>query len=114
MRGNSRFLGGCRRDGGMMNYQKTYFVLGIALSTVWLAASPPTRAASPAQPAADAAPATADQAQDAPLEEITVSSRFIETSGRSALKMDVPVRDVPFTMTDYSQAFMKAVDTSKV
>jgi iron complex outermembrane recepter protein len=97
-----------------MNYQKTYFVLGIALSTVWLAASPLTRAASPAQPAADAAPATADQAQDAPLEEITVSSRFIETSGRSALKMDVPVRDVPFTMTDYSQAFMKAVDTSKV
>lgn len=48
------------------------------------------------------------------LQTIVVSANFIRPGGQSALKMNVPVRDVPFSLVDYSQSFMKAVDTTKL
>src|SRR5688572_8914725 len=48
---------------------------------------------------------------DEAIEEVVVSGRFIEKSGKSALKMDVPVADVPFSLVSYGEEFMKAVDT---
>ena len=59
--------------------------------------------------------ASAQDASQAPqLEEITVTANFIRPGGQSALKMAVPVRDVPFSLVDYSQSFMKAVDTTRL
>jgi iron complex outermembrane receptor protein len=60
-----------------------------------------------AQDAAAAAPAAALQ-----LQQVTVSANFIRPGGQSGLKMSVPVRDVPFSLEDYSQSFMQAVDTT--
>jgi iron complex outermembrane receptor protein len=46
------------------------------------------------------------------LREVTVTASFIRPGGRSALKMNVPVRDVPYSLQDYSRAFMRTVDTT--
>ena len=48
------------------------------------------------------------------LEEVTVTANFIRPGGQSALKMNVPVQDVPYSLEDYSQSFMQAVDTTKL
>jgi iron complex outermembrane receptor protein len=48
------------------------------------------------------------------LEEITVTANFIRPGGQSALKMNVPVHDVPYSLEDYSQSFMQAVDTTRL
>ena len=48
------------------------------------------------------------------LQQVTVTANFIRPGGQSALKMNVPVKDVPFALVDYSQAFMKAVDTTQL
>ena len=66
-----------------------------------------------------AATASADSAAAAPapmaeLQQVTVTANFIRPGGQSALKMNVPVKDVPFALVDYSQAFMKAVDTTQL
>ena len=68
---------------------------------------------------ASAAIASAQNAAAAPaltaeLQQVTVTANFIRPGGQSALKMNVPVKDVPFTLVDYSQAFMKAVDTTQL
>lgn len=49
-----------------------------------------------------------------PLEEVTVSARFIDEGGQSALKMDVPIKDVPFSLVSYSNAFMDTVDSTRL
>ena len=48
------------------------------------------------------------------LRRITVSATYIRPGGKSALKMSVPVRDIPFSLVDYGHAFMKAVDTTRL
>ena len=48
------------------------------------------------------------------LQEVTVTANFIRPGGQSALKMNVPVQDVPYSLEDYSQSFMQAVDTTKL
>jgi iron complex outermembrane recepter protein len=48
------------------------------------------------------------------LQEITVTANFIRPGGQSALKMNVPVQDVPYSLEDYSQSFMQAVDTTRL
>jgi iron complex outermembrane recepter protein len=48
------------------------------------------------------------------LQEVTVTANFIRPGGQSALKMNVPVHDVPYSLEDYSQSFMQAVDTTKL
>src|SRR6185437_5406136 len=59
---------------------------------------------------------TADEAGAAALQlqEVTVTANFIRPGGQSALKMNVPVQDVPYSLEDYSQSFMQAVDTTKL
>ncbi len=64
-----------------------------------------------ASPGAATTSATAPGVQ---LQAITVTANFIRPGGQSALKMNVPVRDVPFSLADYSQSFMQAVDTTKL
>ena len=48
------------------------------------------------------------------LQQVTVTANFIRPGGQSALKMNVPVKDVPFALVDYGQSFMKAVDTTQL
>lgn len=60
------------------------------------------------------ASATMALAPTAELQQVTVTANFIRPGGQSALKMNVPVKDVPFALVDYSQAFMKAVDTTQL
>ena len=63
------------------------------------------------------APAPNAAAKEAPgleLQQVTVTADFIRPGGRSALKMNVPVKDVPFSLVDYSRSFMKAVDTTRL
>ena len=59
-----------------------------------------------------AAPAVAAPAMQ--LQQVTVTANFIRPGGQSALKMSVPVQDVPFSLEDYSQSFMQAVDTTRL
>lgn len=63
--------------------------------------------------AQNAAAATAPTAT-LELQQVTVTANFFRPGGQSALKMNVPVKDVPFALVDYSQAFMKAVDTTQL
>lgn len=48
------------------------------------------------------------------LQQVTVTANFIRPGGESALKMNVPVHDVPYSIEDYSQSFMQAVDTTRL
>lgn len=48
------------------------------------------------------------------LKRITVRATYIRPGGKSALKMSVPVRDIPFSLVDYGHAFMRAVDTTSL
>lgn len=48
------------------------------------------------------------------LEEIVVTGRFISETGRSALKLDVPLRDVPLTISGYTGDFMASIETTRI
>jgi iron complex outermembrane receptor protein len=50
----------------------------------------------------------------APIQEVVVTGKFIAAGGSSAMKLDVPVRDTPFSVSAYSASFMDAIDTSNL
>lgn len=52
--------------------------------------------------------------QQKTLEVIEVTGRFIATSGQSGLKSDVALRDVPMTISGYTNDFMNAIETSRI
>lgn len=64
--------------------------------------------------AQNAVGAAASAAAAAQLQQVTVTANFIRPGGQSALKMNVPVQDVPYSLEDYSQSFMQAVDTTRL
>ncbi|HXS22253.1 MAG TPA: TonB-dependent receptor [Steroidobacteraceae bacterium] len=64
--------------------------------------------------AAEAQGAVGAAAPAPQLQQVTVTANFIRPGGQSALKMNVPVQDVPYSLEDYSQSFMQAVDTTKL
>ncbi|MGH8270254.1 MAG: hypothetical protein ACRES1_09320, partial [Steroidobacteraceae bacterium] len=51
--------------------------------------------------AQNAGGATAAAAPEQALQQITVTANFIRPGGESALKMNVPVHDVPYSIEDY-------------
>ena len=52
---------------------------------------------------------------DAPrIEKIEVKGQFLTPSAESAMKLDVPIRDTPLSVTNYSTDFMKALETVEV
>ena len=83
------------------------------------AADPPPSADGDAGATA-AAPATASNsslqipAQNAGLQAIVVTARFISAAGSSAMKMNLPARDTPFSISTYSQSFIHAVEAQQV
>lgn len=48
------------------------------------------------------------------LEEVEVTAKFVATGAKSAMKQDVSVLDTPTSVDDYSNAFMKSVETTNV
>ena len=73
----------------------------LASPSAWAQAAPPARP----QEAAVAA----DQ-----IESVTVQGQFLGAGSQSAMKLDVPVRDTPFSVSSYSESFMKAIETTNI
>lgn len=48
------------------------------------------------------------------LKSVSVKARFISAAGHSALKMDAPSRDTPFSISTYTGSFMHAIEAQKV
>lgn len=48
------------------------------------------------------------------IESIVVQGQFLSPAAESAMKLDVPIRDTPLSVTNYSVEFMKAIETSEV
>ena len=48
------------------------------------------------------------------VETIEVTGQFLGSGSKSAMKLDVPVRDTPFSVSSYSDAFMKSIETTNV
>lgn len=67
------------------------------------------------KPAADPAPqATAAVPAPATLAQVVVQGKFISTAGFSAMKMNLPARDTPFSISTYSQSFIHAIEAQQV
>ncbi len=47
-------------------------------------------------------------------EEIVVTGRFISKGSSSAEKLDVPIKDVPFSVSNYTNNFLKSIETVEV
>lgn len=61
------------------------------------------------------------QAADLPPEEteaavdtVTIEGKFIALGAESAMKQNISVMDTPFSVADYSDAFMKAIETTNI
>jgi iron complex outermembrane receptor protein len=52
--------------------------------------------------------------QNNALQAILVTARFISKAGSSAMKMNLPARDTPFSISTYSQSFVHAVEAQQV
>ena len=48
------------------------------------------------------------------IEQIVVQGSFLGAGAQSAMKLDIPVRDTPFSVGSYSGSFMKAIETATV
>ena len=48
------------------------------------------------------------------LDTVSVTGNFIQSNARSVIKMDVPVGDVPFSVSSYSSEFMDAVGSKRL
>ncbi|MDB5974687.1 MAG: hypothetical protein JWR07_1447 [Nevskia sp.] len=63
---------------------------------------------------AQTAPAPSPPAESTDVQTVTVTGKFIAAGGSSAMKLDVPVRDTPFSVSAYTSSFMAAIDTSNL
>jgi iron complex outermembrane receptor protein len=48
------------------------------------------------------------------MQAVVVTGKYIAADGSSAMKLDVPVRDTPFSVSAYTSSFMAAIDTSNL
>ena len=88
-------------------------ILSLAACAAMLGVSTPAaRAQAQTQPASDATPAKADDANVA--QRIVVQGQFFSLGAESAMKLAVPIRDTPLSVTNYSVDFIKAVESAEV
>ena len=80
-----------------------------ALAVAVMSCFAPLATAQPTPPPKDP---KAEEAQK--VESITVTGQFLSPSAESAMKLDIPIKDTPLSVTNYSQDFMKAIETSEV
>ncbi len=92
----------------------------IAIRPAAVAAADPPPSADAHDGAAAAASARAASGtlqlppQNAALQAILVTARFISKAGSSAMKMNLPARDTPFSISTYSHSFVHAVEAQQV
>lgn len=67
-------------------------------------------ALSAAEPTDTTQASEGEKLQEHALDAITIEGRFLESSAQSAMKMDVPVRDTPFSVQSYGQAFIESIE----
>jgi len=77
-------------------------------------ASPTGAASSAGTPVASDSGAQDAQLQNTGLAQVVVTARFISAAGSSAMKMNLPARDTPFSISTYSQSFIHAVEAQEV
>jgi len=74
--------------------------------------------AGPLAPAESAQTTAAKQSDNKPAKpaanEIVVTGHFIGTGAKSAMKMDVSVMDTPFSVSSYSNSFVKSIETTQL
>jgi iron complex outermembrane receptor protein len=51
---------------------------------------------------------------DGALEEVVVQGRFLQTTSTSAMKLNTPVLDTPFSVSAYSESFLKSLETQSL
>jgi iron complex outermembrane receptor protein len=61
-----------------------------------------------------AAKPTEPSATPQAIEQIVVEGSFLGSGAASAMKLDIPVRDTPFSVESYSESFMKAIETTNI
>lgn len=55
------------------------------------------------------------QSNSATVEDIVVTgTKFMQNAGQSALKSDVPVRDIPLSVSSYTKDFLDSISTTRV
>jgi iron complex outermembrane receptor protein len=79
-------------------------------SAIALAMAQMANAQTVAPDAAAAAPIETNQ----PIQQVTVKGNFIGTGSASATKLNVPVRDTPFSVAAYTDTFMKSIEVVNV
>lgn len=62
----------------------------------------------------DVGAAESSAGSEGELETVMVEAKFVATGATSAMKQDISVMDTPFTVANYSDAFMKAIETTNV
>jgi iron complex outermembrane receptor protein len=53
-------------------------------------------------------------ATEATLQKVVVEGKFIAAKGSSAMKLDLEVRDTPFSVSSYTTSFMNAIDSANL
>ena len=58
--------------------------------------------------------AVAGSEPEGALEEVVVRGRFLQTTSTSAMKLDTPVLDTPFSVSAYSESFLKSLEAQSL
>ncbi|MDE2486078.1 MAG: TonB-dependent receptor [Alphaproteobacteria bacterium] len=64
--------------------------------------------------AAHAAEAAAARTAPTDVAAVVVTGQFFDTGAKSAMKMNVPVLDTPYSVASYSDSFVRSVDTTEL
>ena len=88
----------------------------VSLTAAMLASVPLTCASVHAAEAsaADNETASGESSSGAALEEVVVEGRFLQSASKSATKLDTPVLDTPFSVSAYSDSFLKSLETQSL
>ncbi|MBV6416753.1 MAG: Ferrichrome outer membrane transporter/phage receptor [Steroidobacteraceae bacterium] len=57
---------------------------------------------------------TASEEQAEELHTVIVEGKFVSVGAQSAMKQDISVMDTPYSVANYSDAFMKAIETTNI
>jgi iron complex outermembrane receptor protein len=102
--------------GGEIMFTKNLLVVAI-LSALPMAFMPAAQAQqNPATP--DTTDARSENGEEElkeeTLEAIKIEGQYVDTGAKSAMKLDVPVLDTPFSVKSYNDSFMKAIETTNI
>lgn len=92
----------------MFNRTTLASAIALALAQMAHAQTTPPEATPP-----ETAAAAAETAQQ-PTQTVLVKGQFIGTGSASAMKLNVPVRDTPFSVAAYTDTFMKSIEVVNV